>query len=50
MDVIEYTPQLRDALELLIDTTTLVQNNLMTEEQIKKTKRKAIFNKDTNRK
>lgn len=26
MDVIEYTPQLRDALELLIDTTTLMKN------------------------
>lgn len=37
MDAIEYTPQLRDALELLINTT-LVQDNLMTEEQIKKTK------------
>lgn len=37
MDVIEYTPQLRDALELLINTT-LIQDNLMTEEQIKKTK------------
>lgn len=32
MDAIEYTPQLRDALELLINTT-LVQDNLMTEEQ-----------------
>lgn len=49
MDVIEYTPQLRDALELLIDTTTLVQNNLMTEEQIKRTKRKTMFSKDTNK-
>ena len=49
MDVIEYTPQLRDSLELLIDTTTLVQNNLMTEEQIKRTKRKTMFSKDTNR-
>lgn len=46
MDVIEYTPQLRDALELLTNTT-LVQDNLMTEEQIKKTK--TIFSKDTNR-
>lgn len=44
MDAIEYTPQLRDVLELLINTT-LVQDNLMTEEQIKKT----IFSKDTNR-
>lgn len=46
MDAIEYTPQLRDALELLTNTT-LVQDNLMTEEQIKKTK--TIFSKDTNR-
>lgn len=44
MDVIEYTPQLRDALELLTNTT-LVQDNLITEEHIKKT----IFSKDTNR-
>lgn len=42
MDVIEYTPQLRDALELLTNTT-LVQDNLITEEHIKKT----IFSKDT---
>lgn len=39
MDAIEHTPQLRDVLELLINTT-LVQNNLMTEEQIKKNKKK----------
>lgn len=48
MDAIEHTPQLRDALELLVNTT-LVQNNLMTEEQIKRTKRETIFSKDTNR-
>lgn len=48
MDAIEHTPQLRDALELLVNTT-LVQNNLMTEEQTKKTKRKTIFSKETNR-
>ena len=48
MDAIEHTPQLRDTLELLVNTT-LVQNNLMTEEQIKRTKRETIFSKDINR-
>ena len=48
MDAIEHTPQLRDALELLVNTT-LIKNNLMTEDQIKRTKRKTIFSKDTNR-
>lgn len=48
MDAIEHTPQLRDALELLVNTT-LIQNNLMTEEQVKRTKRETIFSKDTNK-
>ena len=36
MDAIKHTPQLKDALKLLINIT-LIQDNLMTEEQIKKT-------------
>ena len=48
MEAIEHTPQLRDALELFVNTV-LVNNNLMTEEQAKKTKRETIFSKDMKR-
>lgn len=48
MEAIEHTPQLRDALELFVNNV-LIDNNLMTEEQVKKTKRETIFSKDMKR-
>lgn len=44
MEAIEHNPQLRDALELLVNTA-LVDNNLQTEEEIKTRKIETIFSK-----